>query len=63
MNLVKGSNRERIAPEDVAALRLAGTLVQDARRERPRWFDGRFLAARDLIREQQIGRASCRERV
>ena len=36
MNLVKGSNRERIAPEDVAALRLAGTLVQDARRERPR---------------------------
>ncbi|MBL0284096.1 MAG: hypothetical protein IPQ01_09470 [Zoogloea sp.] len=53
MNLVKGSNRERIAPEDVAALRLAGTLVQDARRERPRWFDGRFLAARDLIREQQ----------
>lgn len=53
MNLVKGSNRERIAPEDVAALRQAGALVQDARRERPRWFDGRFLAARDLIREQQ----------
>ncbi|MDD2668664.1 hypothetical protein, partial [Zoogloea sp.] len=53
MNLVKGSNRERIAPEDVAALRQAGALVQDARRERPRWFDGRFLASRDLIREQQ----------
>jgi hypothetical protein len=53
MDLMQGSNREKIAAEDVAALRRAGVLVQDARRERPRWFDGRFLAARDLIREQQ----------
>jgi hypothetical protein len=53
MNLTQGTNREHIAPEDVAALRTAGVLVEDGRRQRPRWFDGRFLAARDLIREQQ----------
>lgn len=53
MNLTQGSNRVQIAPEDVAALRRAGVLVEDDRRQRPRWFDGRFLAARDLIREQQ----------
>lgn len=29
-----------------------GTLVVDARRSRSSYFDGRFLAARDLIREQ-----------
>ncbi len=52
MNLTQGSNRERIAPEDVTALRQAGVLVEDDRRQRPRWFDGRFLAARDLVREQ-----------
>jgi hypothetical protein len=33
-----------IAPEDVEALRATGALVEDARRERPRYFDGRFLA-------------------
>lgn len=49
----RGAARERVAPEDATALRRAGVLAEDARRERPRWFDGRFLAARDLIREQQ----------
>jgi hypothetical protein len=53
MDLTQGSNRELIAPEDVAALKAVGALVQDDRRQRPRWFDGRFLAARDLTREQQ----------
>jgi len=53
MNLTKGSNRVRILPQDVSDLRAAGALVEDGRRQRPRWFDGRFLAARDLIREQQ----------
>lgn len=48
-----GSARELIAPEDVEALRATGALVDDVRRERPRYFDGRFLAARDLIRDQQ----------
>jgi hypothetical protein len=29
-----------------------GSVVLDSRRTRPLWFDGRFLAARDLLREQ-----------
>ena len=29
-----------------------GSLVIDSQRSRPYWFDGRFLAARDLQREQ-----------
>ncbi len=65
-NLLRGSGREPIALEEAGALRRSGALVDDARRERPRYFDGRFLAARDLIRDQQyflareadLGRAS-----
>jgi hypothetical protein len=53
MNLTQGTAREQIDPADVAALRVAGVLIDDARRQRPRYFDGRFLAARDLIRDQQ----------
>jgi hypothetical protein len=53
MNLTQGIAREPIDPADVAALRAAGVLIDDARRQRPRYFDGRFLAARDLIRDQQ----------
>lgn len=53
MEFVRGSNRELIPAPVVAELRRVGALVEDQRRERPRWFDGRFLAARDLIREQQ----------
>jgi len=53
MNLTQGTAREPIDPADVSALRAAGVLIDDARRERPRYFDGRFLAARDLIRDQQ----------
>src|SRR5512141_482611 len=53
MEFVRGSNRELIPAATAAVLRTAGALVEDARRERPRWFDGRFLAARDLVREQQ----------
>lgn len=53
INLTRGSAREPIDPSDVATLRTKGVLVEDARRERPRYFDGRFLAARDLIRDQQ----------
>ena len=53
MALTDGSARERIATQDLAALRSAGVLIEDPRRERPRYFDGRFLAARDLIRDQQ----------
>ncbi|MBL8350596.1 MAG: hypothetical protein JNL87_09795, partial [Burkholderiaceae bacterium] len=53
LNLTQGAAREAIAAADVAALRRGGVLVEDPRRERPRYFDGRFLAARDLIRDQQ----------
>jgi hypothetical protein len=53
INLTAGAARETIAAEDVEALRAAGALIDDSRRERPRYFDGRFLAARDLIRDQQ----------
>ncbi|MEC5385349.1 hypothetical protein VVD49_06415 [Uliginosibacterium sp. H3] len=52
-NLTQGAARAQIHAEDVVALRNHGVLVQDPRRERPRYFDGRFLAARDLIRDQQ----------
>lgn len=48
-----GTARAPIAAEDVAAMRKSGALIEDTRRERPRYFDGRFLAARDLIRDQQ----------
>jgi hypothetical protein len=53
IDFTEGAARELIAPEHVEALRAAGALIEDARRERPRYFDGRFLAARDLIRDQQ----------
>jgi hypothetical protein len=53
MEFVRGSNRELIPASVAADLRRAGALFEDRRRERPRWFDGRFLAARDLVREQQ----------
>jgi len=53
MNLTQGSAREQIDPADVDTLRAAGVLIEDERRERPRYFDGRFLAARDLTRDQQ----------
>jgi hypothetical protein len=53
INLTAGGARETIAADDVEALRAAGALAEDPRFERPRYFDGRFLAARDLIRDQQ----------
>lgn len=52
MDLTTGKARADIEPSDVAELRSAGLLIEDPRRERPRYFDGRFLAARDLIRDQ-----------
>lgn len=56
-----GTLRERLDREDLAALEQGpaaaaaagtGTVVVDDRRRRPLYFDGRFLAARDLTREQ-----------
>src|SRR5438874_13275698 len=44
--------REQIASDELERLKASGTLVIDDRRSRPLYFDGRFLAARDLTREQ-----------
>jgi len=52
---ILGSNREplyRVAEQELDNMRRAHVLVTDPRRTRPRWFDGRFLAARDLANEQ-----------
>ncbi|WP_300317835.1 hypothetical protein [Accumulibacter sp.] len=53
MNLITGQSRETIGADELALLKGSGVLIEDPRRERPRYFDGRFLAARDLIRDQQ----------
>jgi len=53
MNLTTGETRTTLGSAEVARLKDAGALIEDPRRERPRYFDGRFLAARDLIRDQQ----------
>lgn len=58
LNAVQGPARERLSAREqidqaeVARLRAAGLLVVDDRRRRPLYFDGRFLAARDLTRDQ-----------
>ena len=53
INFIQGAARTQIAAADVATLNASGVLAQDPRRQRPRYFDGRFLAARDLTRDQQ----------
>ncbi len=53
IQLIQGLPRQAVKAADALALRHSGALVEDPRRERPRYFDGRFLAARDLIRDQQ----------
>lgn len=47
-----GLRRLRIQRDDADQLTRNGVLVVDERRRRPQWFDGRFLAARDLTNEQ-----------
>ncbi|HEX6042055.1 hypothetical protein [Longimicrobium sp.] len=47
---VQGPGRVRLKAQDVTAFQ--ASLVVDDRRRRPLYFDGRFLAARDLVREQ-----------
>src|SRR5438876_942349 len=61
-----GAMRRRIEIDDAVKLEKAGTLIRDNRRRRPYYFDGRFLTARDLTREQnyflarqaELGRAT-----
>lgn len=45
--------RTRVDQEALRRLHGSSALIVDDRRRRPLWFDGRFLAARDLTREQQ----------
>ncbi len=47
-----GSKRTALSTKQVQEISSAGALVLDSRRRRPLYFDGRFLAARDLAREQ-----------
>ncbi len=57
--MTKGAARQKLTAraqvdhETLEALRASGALVVDERRRRPLYFDGRFLTARDLTREQQ----------
>ena len=44
--------REVISEADARALQRQGLLAMDPERALPRWFDGRYLTARDLTREQ-----------
>lgn len=58
LDRTRGSNRLVLPTERtedqraIETLRAAGVLVIDDSRRRPRYFDGRFLTARDLTREQ-----------
>jgi hypothetical protein len=46
------TTRERLTADEVARLLVSSALIVDDRRRRPLYFDGRFLAARDLVRDQ-----------
>jgi hypothetical protein len=47
-----GSTRLQLTTDDLQKYVTSGALVLDSRRRRPLYFDGRFLAARDLERDQ-----------
>lgn len=51
-NLIQGTRRERVDVDELRRLKEAGAVFLDPRRTRPLWFDGRFLKAHDLNREQ-----------
>jgi hypothetical protein len=58
MNIRSTSGSGRILLKDLSRQAITdaqqkGTLVVDGRRQRPFYFDGRFLAARDLTRDQE----------
>ncbi len=56
IDYTKGSRRDELTDDNdearLAKLRTAGLIVEDFRRSRALFEDGRFLAARDLTREQ-----------
>ncbi len=51
-NYTLGSTRVVLMQPDLTTFQANGSTVLDSRRTRPLWFDGRFMAARDLEREQ-----------
>ncbi len=52
IRFAQGDKRITLQQDEVIAGQNSGSLVLDSQRTRPYWFDGRFLAARDLQREQ-----------
>jgi len=48
----QGDTRITLTADELATARANGSLIINSQRTRPYWFDGRFLAARDLAREQ-----------
>jgi len=48
----QGDTRITLTAAQLSTGQITGSLVLDSKRTRPYWFDGRFLAARDLEREQ-----------
>jgi hypothetical protein len=52
INYTLGDTRLTLRQDQVMTAQNNGSLVIDSQRTRPYWFDGRFLAARDLQREQ-----------
>ena len=51
-NFTQGDTRIVLQQNELDPYQANGSAVIDSRRTRPLWFDGRFLAARDLEREQ-----------
>jgi hypothetical protein len=51
-NVSGGPVRERLDRDEFLKLQATGVATIDERRRRPLYFDGRFLAARDLTRDQ-----------
>lgn len=48
----RGAARELVDKAELQRLQSTGTVIADERRRRSKYFDGRFLVARDLTRDQ-----------
>ncbi|GAC1658021.1 MAG: hypothetical protein NVS4B13_00260 [Candidatus Elarobacter sp.] len=51
-NYTQGDTRPVLAKNELTTAQDNGSVVLNSQRTRPLWFDGRFLSARDLSREQ-----------
>ncbi|MGA8534052.1 MAG: hypothetical protein WB615_08090 [Candidatus Tumulicola sp.] len=52
ISYTQGDSRPTLTQDDLTTYQGNGSVVLNSQRTRPFWFDGRFLAARDLAREQ-----------